>query len=341
MNSFLTNIRRFFLVQFCIAAVLFIFAWDNIDTKLDYDGSLIDKHARLERLTGPRLVFVGGSNVAFGIDSSTFEERLPYQPVNMATHVGVGRHWMIEDVRDEIREGDVVIVSFEYGLFRPQTTEWPNIIRALRIHPASVEALTWGQVREFLDDGIKTAGEYGRRGLKRLLRFDFSPASPPNYAYTRAWFNKYGDNVGSLDGRAVPKRFNEPHAYSNITSDVIESVAEELNDFNRDCELRGARLFFTYAPLVESHYPAAEETLRRLHEELEARLVFPILTTPEEMVVGEDFIFDSVQHLNQAGKEWRSALLAERIGGQLSGATGLVNSATARADDRNGIARGQ
>ena len=45
-------------------------------TTSDYMAAIIDKHAMLERAEGPRVLLVGGSNLAFGVDSRAIAEAM-------------------------------------------------------------------------------------------------------------------------------------------------------------------------------------------------------------------------------------------------------------------------
>src|SRR5689334_6191038 len=70
-----------------------------------YAGSL-DKHELLAHRASPRMIFVGGSSMAMGMDSDAVARPLGYNPVNMGMNVGVGLELMIEEVRPFLRPGD-------------------------------------------------------------------------------------------------------------------------------------------------------------------------------------------------------------------------------------------
>lgn len=80
----------------------------------NYLAALIDKDERLKSVTGPRMIFVGGSGLAFGIDSHFLRERYPYEPINYGLHAFLGGDFMLRHVRDHLRSGDVVVLCFEH-----------------------------------------------------------------------------------------------------------------------------------------------------------------------------------------------------------------------------------
>ena len=56
----------------------------------NYQASLIDKVERLESIEEPKIVLIGDSNLAFGIDSEKIEEGHGIPVVNMGLHGGFG-----------------------------------------------------------------------------------------------------------------------------------------------------------------------------------------------------------------------------------------------------------
>ncbi|HET8829264.1 MAG TPA: hypothetical protein VFM79_07970, partial [Pelobium sp.] len=59
-----------------ISSVVYYFSVNferKYDLSTDYLATLIDKEARLNSLDSNRLVFVGGSNLAFGLNSQLIE----------------------------------------------------------------------------------------------------------------------------------------------------------------------------------------------------------------------------------------------------------------------------
>ena len=56
----------------------------------NYQASLIDKVQRLESIHEPKIVLIGDSNLAFGIDSEKIEEAFDMPVVNMGLHGGLG-----------------------------------------------------------------------------------------------------------------------------------------------------------------------------------------------------------------------------------------------------------
>ena len=56
----------------------------------NYDAALVDKVERLKSITEPKIILVGDSNVAFGINSKKIEEELGMPVVNLGLHGALG-----------------------------------------------------------------------------------------------------------------------------------------------------------------------------------------------------------------------------------------------------------
>lgn len=89
-------------------------ARDFVNGPDNYMASLIDKDHLLKHAPGPRMIFLGGSGLAFGFDSQIIADRYDYTPINYGLNVGLGGNFMLQHVRDHLRRGDVVVLCFEY-----------------------------------------------------------------------------------------------------------------------------------------------------------------------------------------------------------------------------------
>ena len=74
-------------------------------------GELKHKVRMLEVTPGPRIILVGGSGAAFGVDSALMERELPgYSVVNFGMYAALGTTVMLDLSQPHIREGDIVLL---------------------------------------------------------------------------------------------------------------------------------------------------------------------------------------------------------------------------------------
>ena len=81
-----------------------------------YYAQLPELYRRLTDSPGKRLILVGGSNVAFGVDTGLLERTLAqygyeYTVCPFGLYAAVGAGAMLELSQGQLREGDVVVLS--------------------------------------------------------------------------------------------------------------------------------------------------------------------------------------------------------------------------------------
>ena len=82
-----------------------------------YVAAIIDKQKSLRSCPSPKIILVGGSSLAFGLDSEMIESRVRRPVLNMGLHAGFGLKFMIEEVKPYVDSGDVVLLVPEYEHF--------------------------------------------------------------------------------------------------------------------------------------------------------------------------------------------------------------------------------
>ncbi|MGB5769619.1 MAG: hypothetical protein WBM32_07080, partial [Crocosphaera sp.] len=86
----------------------------------------IEKDTLLKKSPSPRLILVGGSNLSFGINSQMIKDSLGLNPINTGIHASIGLKYMMDDVLDHIRAGDIVVIAPEYEQFYGKTAYGRN-----------------------------------------------------------------------------------------------------------------------------------------------------------------------------------------------------------------------
>lgn len=104
------------IIFFCKAIFMFtlvnLFCFKMIMPQYSggYNAALIDKVERLRSIDGPKIVLIGDSNLAFGIDSKKIEEALDMPVVNMGLHAGLGLAFHEEMAKLNVCKGDIYII---------------------------------------------------------------------------------------------------------------------------------------------------------------------------------------------------------------------------------------
>lgn len=307
MHRFLIRVVCFFFLQALIAA------WVLRNPAMDsrYMNAINDKSALLFRQESPRIVFLGGSSVAFGTDSQAVFEATGLRPVNMALHADLGLPFMLEQAKPGLRRGDTVVLSFEYSLFdRPPGQG--ILAEAIFYRPSDIRHLGLSEIGSILDSGLGMLCR-GASTFYRGLRGAPSARVP----YSRDSFDAFGDNVAHRT-MPQPEGWLEGLAQSQGLAGsprpaVRNRTLRALNDFRSFCGNRGIRVAYLFPAIPKVVYDKASEVSAIARE---LRVSVPgllFLNEPQEMAYSEELFFDTVYHLNSAGIAKRTQLLVARL----------------------------
>lgn len=279
--------------------------------RTSFTEAIIDKQRRLESLPPGKVILVGGSNLAFGIDSRLLETTLGRPVVNMGLSGAVGIPFLLDQVRPYVSAGDLIVLSPEYELFfeRPALTR-PTCLQALYLPQP------WRYVGRtgYLRCVVSTFGEVVQYNftwaLRKALGTNDSPTDP---VYSRGSFNRWGDVEAHLS-RAT-KLTEPPRETGRIEGKPDDDVLDAITRFARFAKRRGARVAFAHPACAASAYAPHLDALRALDRVLRQRLGGDVafLSVPEDFFFPPDMFFDTRYHLNGAARAIRSRRVAAAI----------------------------
>lgn len=267
-------------------------------------NSVADKHARLRSLGSPKLVFVGGSSLALGLDSELIERRTGIPVVNMAVNGGFGLRYMLDEVEGSLGPGDIVVLAPEYDHWYGNLLDGGlNMLWALRAEPRTLTSLS--SANQYVNL-IKHTPEFMQGKFLELL------PGRPNPVYNREGFNRYGDFVNHL---GLP-----PHTPLNGMDRIADEpfnpeTATTLRQFVSRAGQRGASVLYTFPPLADSQFELADN--RASIDQVVAHLSevpgIMVIGQPVDFVFPDELFFDTIYHLNAEGRARRSEVLAHAL----------------------------
>ena len=75
---------------------------------------MLDKHKLLRTTPQPRVILVGDSSLAFGMDSAMIKKATGYNVVNMGLHGGLGLIYIMDELKPYLKKDDIVIFALDY-----------------------------------------------------------------------------------------------------------------------------------------------------------------------------------------------------------------------------------
>ena len=293
----------------------YIIIWHFPLDRDNYLNALNDKYRLLETTPQPRIICIGGSNLAFGLDSRMIQNVLNRNVVNMGIHAGLGLRFILHDIKNCLQPGDTVLVFPEYiyfyndlingsktlmeaGLFYPRVFSFFNSEHAATLiqnAPLVMQRRFNGWYR------------YNYYYLVKSRRLDIADDDP----FNKKTFNELGDAENHLH-RTYTKALK---AFFVLSKDIThgEEALTLLDDFYRTAQDSNINVFLLYQPLPVSMYKKNKKQLHTLHTWLKDNLNFTVLGTPEDFVYPDDHFFDSVNHLNYQGRTARTKKVIEYL----------------------------
>ncbi len=311
LRLFVKRAGVFIAVHAIVIAAFFLYApWH----KTGFLSAALDKERLFITQKPPRIVTVGGSNVAFGIDSQILNDELGANPVNLGLNGTFCMDYMLNQVRNLSEEtpnaqGDIIILSFEYqhfekfvglgSIFRDIVTIDPHLIR----HTGKRD------VKSILDNGWNMVGE--------TLRFSLSKSAketPPIPPYSRDAFNYYGDIKHQYMTQSVGGAYKEFQLHATRYS--IDDAIERMNDFADEMEARGDEVYFLFPAISDYTYNLHQVQIDKIGARILDKATFPVLNTPQEAIHPADEFLDSPYHLTNFGREKHTRDLIAALRGQ-------------------------
>ena len=174
---------------------------------------------RLKSIDGPKVVLIGNSNVAFGVDSALIEDALGMPVVNMGLSAEFGNDLLERIAMFNVCEGDIYIICHSnYAgnkLKRDDVLLWTLLENHYNL---------WGILtsRDILPL-IREYPIYFRRCIDLWLSEGGN--RPESGCYSRGAFNEYGDIAVGLTDECV-YTFTEPVEPPEIEDETIMRINE-------------------------------------------------------------------------------------------------------------------
>ncbi|MDA1277491.1 MAG: hypothetical protein O2960_26115 [Verrucomicrobia bacterium] len=310
MRQFAGKCAAFLALQTAVFALLLV-SYDR-STESNYLAAAFEKHALLNRTPAPRVILVGGSNLAFGIDSERLGDALGIDAVNMGLAAGFGIDFMLNEIEPELKRGDVVVLSLEYDRFSGGYNPL-NLRQIVEYRPESVfylEPNQWNRV--LLRGGLSIVGGIGRRALGLGSALNSGQSDSP--AYARSGFNRWGD-LTSHHGMKATFAGNPLGSDETLRPDWIpgETLMRKLRTFAENCQRKGVQFVYSCPPQPPNILSFEKETITLIIERLLTVPNLILLDRPENHVYPDALFFDTGYHLTHEGAKLRTLKLIEAL----------------------------
>ena len=304
--------KRFIFKTFWFFCILFasfmittsFFSWVIKNSHIYIDGYGL-KEKLLSETEPPRIIFQGGSNVSFGINSNAVEDSLQIRTLNIALEVGLGMRLMLSEALDYCHEGDILMLSPEYHHFYGGAYGKSETLAVLTLlYPTITKYFNVKQLIRAAK-GIPKAGEV-MRGLLVYIVEDAVSNSSNHYSYSSLSFNAHGDEV---------MHWTYPQENSEIKAEIMSDTFDE-DYFVEFCETidnletRGIKVIIIPPSLYNRYYEEEKNKMNYVAERLR-NVGHPFEFEQELCNYEREDMFDSPYHLAKSGIDKRMKLIID------------------------------
>jgi hypothetical protein len=270
----------------------------NPSSKNAYMATIADKMHLLDSVPSPRLILMSGSSMAFGVNSDFLSNELEIPVINASLHFKLGSRFMMDQLKATVRSGDIVLITLEYVVtskgqceeklmaadFYPPAKNW--------IHFTSFSEEVGAYTVHRLADFKLLMGEAWSGTRTRPISIEDTTS-----VFFRKCFAENGDLLGHLNN-PQPK-FDVPEISNEVE---FSKQINDLNDFEIFAKQKGITVFFTFPSYVESGFERNMPVIKKIEQQYQKNLKFPILGSPENSIIDDEFFYDNPFHLNARGR---------------------------------------
>jgi hypothetical protein len=257
-----------------------------------YLASFYDKTELARATKGKkRVVFMGGSNLTFGIDSKLLKDSLGVEVINLSIHGALRINNAINVFMPHLdRENDIVVLSPEYETLMVFEEDFD-----------SEESLYCKALYLQNNFNPKTYAMWVQQN-NPLTYYNNNKRDKNATVYHRANFNTYGDivnypagdSLGEVDDRQI--EFN----YEKM-QDAAAFIKEKMNGFK----------YYISAPVTHSCW--SEKETASVDSFLLKEFGEKYIVQSTEMRFAADEFYNTIYHLNKEGKRKRTLLLLDKL----------------------------
>lgn len=299
-SLFIRNFKQIsvFIIKLCVVmGVLFgLFCMISPQYLYSYNASLIDKIDRLEAIDEPKIVLVGNSNLAFGINSEEIEEAFGMPVVNLGLNSELGNPFLEEMSKLNVNEGDIYILCHtDYA--DDDTIGVPSVWVTIEDHFHLWKILRPKDIFPMMK-GFPTYV----KGCINVWAEERGNRSGDN-AYNRVAFNEYGDVAYE---RKEPR---EEISGKGVVPEISEAAVKRINELNQYMEDRGATLLIAGFPIMVGEDMPPKEEYVRFQQQLENVMDATVISDYMDYMIEPQFFYDTRYHLIDDGVEIRTQQL--------------------------------
>lgn len=271
-----------------------------------YQNLISDKYRILEETNVPKIIMVSGSSSAFGLDQPMLEEETGYAVANLGLHGGFGHLFYSELAKENINEGDIVLLGYEYG--------WETDL--------GFNTLGQDLIMSGIDDNIDMYKHIPLSRWKEFIGYLFKYAEKKyemqfeevHGIYSREAFDDTGQMTMHREYEMDYENNVKTYGTVNLTNvDLSDSSIKYLTTYRKYIESRGARVYFVSPPVLKKAINCDYKWFDILKQKEEDTIGIAYISNPSDYFFDDELMSNAIYHCSTLGEKERTRLLAEDL----------------------------
>ncbi len=273
--------------------------------KETYYEELSNMHTRIKETKNRKIVIIGGSNVAFGIDVTQLEKDLPgYTVCPFGLYAAVGTSAMLSLSEKYINEGDIVVLAIE-----PSSDTFSSYFGAnafLKCAESDKSLLT--DLSQKQKEAV--VGSYYDYLCERLAIKKSGIFPKAERVYSASSFDENCNMTFLRAGNNMALGFDSGALVDFSKVKVEKALADQINEYIKNAAKKGANVYISFSPVNREAVVGDDSGIELFYDEISSKLDAKIISNPNNYIYDSCWFYDNNFHLNTDGAKIRSHQLS-------------------------------
>jgi hypothetical protein len=298
LGRFISRLGAMIGLLLVLAAILWVC------TRTPAHSNLYLQNTLLVSTQSPKLIFTGGSNCLFGVDSEALEHALEIPVVDYCIQAGLPIGYLFREITPQVKQGDVVILILEYG-FYSEVENPESVTSIMDSYPVGIPAM----LPEVWQNAPDIARRLALRRVNRLVSSGQAGESVFKHSY-----NRWGDGTYLLDYKDEIV-IDEENGTIPTENQITQNVLDQIQTFRQEVERLGGKVFISYPSMWNRQYDPQIMQAESLDRLLRSKFPGMVISIPGEYVYRKPLISNTSYHLNREGRTIRTdQLIVDLLG---------------------------
>ena len=311
MKNPLGKILLFVLILVLLAgSLVFVFSVAVPDQfSQTYQRVLSTQYDYYQSLEGEKLVFIGGSDLAFGLDLNLMESLSGKQCALLGNYNAFGPLFPLELSKENLQRGDIVII--ERGGLSVDYVDGEVLLTAIGKNFDMYKHLNGNQLAHMAIAYPSVV----KKEIIYLFRGGYSPTD----IYGAPSFDARGNMIaerGIVFSPDVSSEAVRAHTgtadYSNPEDRIPPDYIQMMNDYIAYCSSIGVSVFITVPTMIADSVIQSDELIDSYDDYLGSKLHAPLISRSKDYILPRELCYDG-SHANTEGARYRTEHLYQDL----------------------------